>query len=378
MKSDLFDYIKWRGDLTFKSAPMGEIDGAIFSMATYVEYDSALAEGEMDDPVSFNYVLESYFSMDENREIKLGLIAPTDKIIRMLELISKTLRYSSMKISDFVNYINEDECCQFCAMAFHLDDGSVAVSFRGTDDTIIGWKEDFNLSFSRETPSQKKATKYLNRIADKYKDSPIYVCGHSKGGNLAVYAAATCCDDTRKMIARVFSYDGLGQSGEIIMSEGYEKVCNRIDSFLPQSSIVGTMFNGGKYKVVNSAYRGPYQHDLYSWELDGPAYLRLSGLSAKGVKNQSSFNGMMGKMTSSEKESFVSILFGAIESTGAKTLSEISTAKLKSMSGMIRSLNGISKEQKEVMLGIILKMLDLRKDDELKREIESQNDEDLE
>lgn len=375
MKSDLFDYIKWRGDLRFVSSPMGEIDGAMFSMATYVDYDMALPDGEMDDPISFNYVLDSYFSMDDKREIKLGLIFPTDKIISMLEMMKERERYRDIKISDFVNYIDEEGCCQFCAMTFHLDDGSVAVSFRGTDDTVIGWKEDFNLSFLREIPSQRKATEYLNRIADKYKDSPIYVCGHSKGGNLAIYSASTCTDGTRERIVRVFSYDGPGQSGEIIMSEGYEKVCNRIDSFLPQSSLVGIMFNGGKYKVVNSAYRGPYQHDLYSWELDGPAYLRLSGLSLKGVKNQSSFNSMMNKMSNSEKESFVSILFGAIESTGAKTLSEISTAKLKSVSGMIRSLNGINKEQKDVMAGIILKMLDLRKDDEIKHDIEAQNEE---
>ena len=225
MKSDLFDYIKWRGDLFFCASPMCEIDGAIFSMATYVEYDYALPDGEMDDPISFNYVLDSYFSMDDKREIKLGLIFPTDKIITMLEIIKDTERYSSLKISDFVNYISEKECCQFCAMTFHLDDGSAVVSYRGTDDTIIGWREDFNLSFLRQTPSQRLASEYLNRIADKYNNSKIYVCGHSKGGNLAVYAAATCRDDVKERIERVFSYDGPGQSSEIIMSDGYEKIC---------------------------------------------------------------------------------------------------------------------------------------------------------
>ena len=375
MKSDLFDYIKWRGDLTFSASPMGEIDGAIFSMATYVEYDIALPDGEMDEPVSFNYVLDSYFSMDEKREIKLGLIAPTGKIISMLEAIKYKDRYSGIKISDFVNYINENECCQFAAMTFHLDDGSVVVTYRGTDDTIIGWREDFNLSFMRQTPSQRMSVEYLNKIADKYNNSRIYVCGHSKGGNLAIYAASMCRDDVQDKIQRVFSYDGPGQSGEVIMSEGYEKICNRIDSFIPQSSIVGTMFNGGKYKVVNSTYKGPYQHDLYSWELDGPKYLRLSGLSSKGIKNQNGFNGIMGKMSDREKEGFVEIFFGAIESTGASTLSEISSAKLKSIAAVIKSLNVINKEQKDVMVGIILKMLDIRKDEELRVDIEKDTDE---
>ena len=376
MKSDLFDYIKWRGDLSFSLSPMGEIDGAMFSMATYVEYDIALPDGEIEDaPVSFNYVLESYFSMDDKREIKLGLIFPTDKIITMLEVMKDRERYSSLKISDFVNYINEKECCQFAAMTFHLDDGSIAVAYRGTDDTIIGWREDFNLAFLKETPSQRMAAEYLNRVADKYNNSKIYICGHSKGGNLAIYAASMCRRDVQDKIERIFSYDGPGQSSEIVASEGYERICNRIDSFIPQSSIVGTMFNSGKYKIVNSSYRGPYQHDLYSWELDGPRFVRLPKLSSRGVKNQNSFNGIMGKMTDREKEGLVEIFFGAIGSTGASTLSEMSSAKLKNIATVIKSLNGISKEQKDVMLGIVLKMLDIRKDDELNKELEKDDGE---
>ena len=376
MKSDLFDYIKWRGDLSFSLSPMSEVDGAMFSMATYVEYDVALPDGEMEgDPISFNYVLDSYFSMDDKREIKLGLIFPTEKIISMLEMMKDSERYNSLKISDFVNYINEKECCQFAAMTFHLDDGSIAVAYRGTDDTVIGWKEDFQLAFLKETPSQRMAAEYLNRIADKYNNSSIYICGHSKGGNLAIYAASVCRYDVQDKIERIFSYDGPGQSSELITSEGYERICNRVDSFIPQSSLVGTMFNGGKYKVVNSSYRGPYQHDLYSWELDGPKFLRLPKLSARGIKNQNGFNGIMGKMTDREKEEFVEIFFGAIHSTGAYTLSEISSAKLKNIATVIKSLNGISKEQKDVMLGIVLKMLDIRKDDELNKEIEKDNDE---
>ena len=354
---------------------MNEIDGAMLSMATYVEYDMALADGEMDDPISFNYVLDSYFAMDDKREIKIGLIFPTDKIISMLEMMREEERYSSLKISDFVNYISEKECCQFSAMTFHLDDGSIVVSYRGTDDTVIGWREDFNLAFLRQTPSQKMATEYLNKISDKYNKGKIYICGHSKGGNLSVYASSVCRPDVQKRIERIFSYDGPGQSNELVASEGYERICNRIDSFIPQSSLIGTMFNSGKYKVVSSTYRGAHQHDLYSWELDGPKFLRLPKLSSRGIKNQSGFNGMMSKMTDREKEGFVEIFFGAIESTGASTLSEISSAKLKNISTVIKSLNGINKEQKDVMLGIILKMLDIRKDDELKKDIENDIDE---
>lgn len=372
---DMFDYIKWRGDLSFKSSPMNEIDGAIFSMASYVEYDMALCDGELDTPVDYKYVIESYFSMDDKREIKIGLIFPTNKAIRMLEEILPTERFSDIKISDYVNNISEKECYQFSATAFHLDDGSIVIAYRGTDDTIIGWKEDFNISFMREIPSQKMAVEYLHKIARRYPDSKIYICGHSKGGNLAVYAAVMCDENIKDRIVRIFSYDGPGQSGEIVMSDKYDKMASRIDSFVPQSSMIGIMFNGGKFKVVNSTYKGAYQHDLYSWTLDGPKYQKLTGLSPRGIKNQNGFNGMMGKMSDFEKQKFVDIFFDSINNTGAKTLSEISASKLKNLAIMIKSLGGISKEQKEVMLSIVLKMLDIRKDQDVDKQLQENDDE---
>ena len=168
---DMFDYIKWRGDLSFKSSPANEIDGAIFSMASYVEYDMALGDGELDNPVSFKYAIDSYFSLDDKREIKVGLIFPTDKAVRMLEQIENTERFSSVKISDYMNNISEKECYQFSAITFHLDDESVMIAFRGTDDTIIGWKEDFHITFMQEIPSQRMAVEYLNEISRKYQST---------------------------------------------------------------------------------------------------------------------------------------------------------------------------------------------------------------
>ena len=372
---DMFDYIKWRGDLTFKSSPMNEIDGAIFSMASYVEYDIALCDGELDNPIDYKYAIDSYFALDDKREIKIGLIFPTDKAIRMLERIRETERFAGVKISDYVNRISVSDCYQFSATTFHLDDTSVAVAFRGTDDTIIGWREDFNISFMREIPSQRMAVEYLHTIASKYPDSNIYICGHSKGGNLAVYSAVMCDENIKDRIVRVFSYDGPGQSGELIMSDKYAKVALRIDSFVPQSSMIGTMFQSGKFKVVHSTYKGAYQHDLYSWTLDGPKYQKLTGLSSRGLKNQSGFNSMIVKMTDFEKQKFVEIFFDAINNTGAKTLSEISSSKLKNLAIMIKSLGGINKEQKDVMLSIVLKMLDIRKDQDVDKQLQESEDE---
>lgn len=360
---DIFDYLIWRGDLTFKTSPVCEIDGAIFAMASYIDYDLALADGEFTEPLPFKYVAESYLDMDDSIEVKMGVIFPMEKIIKMLKEMLPTDRFSKIYISDFVNDINVEKCYQFAAMTFHLDDGSKVVSFRGTDDTVIGWREDCNLTFMREIPSQKMAYEYLLKTARKYPTSPIYVCGHSKGGNLAVYAAVRAGSELSSRIRKVYNFDGPGHSADFVASDEFKAVSDVIETVVPQSSLVGTMFNGGKFQVASSNYKGPYQHDLYSWELAGPKFKKLLGLTARTEKYHTNFNAIMENMTNDEKEKFVDVLFDCIAKAGLETVSQASEKKLKSLHLIIKNLGDISKEKKDLMIGMVFKMLEIRREE---------------
>ncbi len=355
--SNLNDYIMWRGDLSFIQSPFCEVDGAIFSTASYFDYDIIIDDDELPLPVSYKSVVQDYVTMDGDGDIKLGLIMPTEKYLLQLKLMAKSPRFRDIEISDFVNEVNVEGCYQFCAMTFHLSDGSMAVVFRGTDDTFIGWREDFCLSYMERIPSQKLAVRYLKFVAEKYPNKPIYICGHSKGGNLAIYSTVFAPDDVRSRIVKAYSYDGPGLSDSIVESKGYADVAAKLCVLLPHSATIGAMFNNGSFKVVKSRGSAAYQHDLMNWEIRGPRFVKLRELSKTGQKNLDSFKEKMSAMTLEEKENFSNLFFAAIEKTGARTLLDLNEAKLKNFSVIVKSIGGLSKEDREFMLLIVKKLL---------------------
>ncbi len=359
--ANLNDYLFWRGDLSFNQSSFGEVDGAILSIAAYFDYDIVLDEDELTVPMNYKKVIADYLSIDDCGELKLGLIFPTVKYLSMLKLAGKTDRYGNIEISDFVNEHNLENCYQFSAMTFHLNDGSIAVVFRGTDDTLVGWKEDFCLSFMDEIPSQQLAVNYLEFIAKKYPFVPIYVCGHSKGGNLAIYSSVFSSEAVKNRIVKSYSYDGPGLSDAAVDSEEYKAIAHKLCPFVPQDATVGTMFNNGSFQVVKSKGSGAHQHDLLTWELQGASLIKLTELAAKGQKNQNNFKAAMQKMTPSEKQNFVNIFFSAIEKTGAHTLTDMNETKLKNLSVIAKSINGLSREDRELMTEIIKKLLEKQK-----------------
>ncbi len=351
------DFVMWRGDLSFIQAPFCEVDGAILSVASYFDYDIVISEDELPIPLSYKNVISDYLSVDNSGELKLGLIFPTERYINLLKLLGKSRRFSDIQISDFFNDQNLENCYQFSGMTFHLSDGSIAIVFRGTDDTVVGWKEDFCMSFMDEIPSQKLSVDYVNFIADKYPSRPIYVCGHSKGGNLAVYSTVFARDDVKERIVKAYSYDGPGLSDKITKTEKYEAISSKLCPIIPQDSTIGAMFNNGGFKVVKSRGSGALQHDPMMWEVMGAEFVKLSTLTKKGLKHKTNFNAAMQRMTEKEKENFVNLFFSAIEKTGAHTLMDINESKLKNLSVIIKSINGLEKQDRELMLDLIKRLL---------------------
>lgn len=351
------DFVMWRGDLSFIQAPFCEVDGAILSVVSYFDYDIVISEEELPFPLPYKNVISDYLSVDDSGELRLGLIFPTERYIKLLKLLKKSPRYADIQISDFFNEQNRENCYQFSGVTFHLSDGSIAIVFRGTDDTLVGWREDFCMSFMDEIPSQRYAVDYVNFIADKYPSTPIYICGHSKGGNLAVYSSIFARADVKYRIVKAYSYDGPGLSDKILDSAEYNDVATKICTLIPQDSTIGAMFNNGSFKVVRSRGSGVLQHDPMMWEVIGAEFVKLPALTKKGLKKQTSFNNAMQKMTQEEKENFVNIFFSAIEKTGAHTLTDINDAKLKNLSVIIKSINGLSKQDRELMLDLIKRLL---------------------
>lgn len=188
--------------------------------------------------------------------------------VDLLKLLAENRRYRNMKLTYYVNQIENESQMQFSAVTVQISKKLHFVSYRGTDNTLVGWKEDFNMSFTCPVPAQKSAVEYLEQVASKT-TGELILGGHSKGGNLAVYAAAFCKQALQGRIATVYNFDGPGFSQKVIKAEGYINICNKVTTYVPQSSIVGMLLeHEEKYTIIHSNQLGIMQHDIYSWMVE--------------------------------------------------------------------------------------------------------------
>jgi hypothetical protein len=350
--------MKWRGDLLFADVPIGEIDAMMLSMAVYVDIERLCGGGEK----RFSDAARGYCADGKYDGENLGLIMPSRNINRMFCEMAKTRRFASTIISDHVSKTCNDAGYQFSATVFHLSQRDMAIVYRGTDDSIAGWREDCCLAYLDEIPSQRMAVEYLKDVAAKYPEKRIFTMGHSKGGNLALYAAIMCGEGFGDRIGHVYSLDSPGLSRAVIDSAEYAALESRVTVVMPQSSFIGTMFERGeRYSVVMSRAGGLWQHDPFTWTLRGPRFLKFKSLSSRGLKNEEQFRRKMDGMTSEEKRSLIEGLFGIIATTGATTLTELTRLGPKKMAALIKTYADIDKEQREMITLLLFKLLEIKK-----------------
>ena len=349
---NVFDYLEWRGDLTFEETPVNEVDNLIFCLLSYVDLDGIVPDGIVpEDPKKGRVTLrraaaDYFFTHDDRSDRPLGLIVPAD-ILTLFRRMAHFRRFRDLELTGYVNAVSEEREMQFSALTIRLPREQIFVAFRGTDDTIVGWREDFNLSHMEEVPSQRMAADYLNRL-DMPPDTALYVGGHSKGGNLAVWGAVHADDEVRRNIVQVYSNDGPGFSEGTVTSEAYKALSDRIRVFLPEDSLVGLLLEHDEcYTVVKSNRRGVYQHDGLSWEVLGASFLRADRLSQRGIQHDTVVRDRINAMTRAERKAFTRLMFSILEATGAKTLTELHQNGAKSVITMIKAFRELSEEEQD-------------------------------
>ena len=199
--SNVCDYVKWRGDLELKDFEFNEIDNLILTRLAYFPFEMLINKGE---EISITELSQRFKRADKT---KIKVLWPEDN--KLIPLLGNSERFGKIIATNFVNKINREQEKQFSAITLLLPDNTIFVSYRGTDDTLIGWKEDFNMSFKSHVASQLDAVEYLNNVASKY-ENKIRVGGHSKGGNLAVYASIFAKSDVKNRIINIYNNDGPG------------------------------------------------------------------------------------------------------------------------------------------------------------------------
>lgn len=359
--SNLIDYVIWRGDLTFSDNRLNAVDNFILCMVTYIDYHRIFTNYNPHVKFNMAQAAEEFCDHTTDKDVHLGVLMPSKNIRKIFELMGKSKRFAPVEISDFVNEIDYQQEMQFCAVTYHLTDREIFVCFRGTDDTLIGWKENCKLSYLDKIPAQDRAVKYLETVAGKYPNKKIYVGGHSKGGNLAKYSAIYCDDTIKDRIAFIFNNDGPGFRSEVIDKKRLALVESKIRNYIPQSSLFGQMFEShGMKTIVKSSGKGIYQHDCFLWQVRGAGVVSLKNLSSMGEKHNQLFESRIMSVPMEKRQEVVDIFFDIIKQTGAKTLLDFSESKFSKASMAVKGVRQLDKEQKALMSMLVAQLLDIK------------------
>lgn len=372
--TNILDYMKWRGDLTFTQSSFNEIDGLILSQIVYIPFEGIVPSGRSAKTVTMRQAAKKFFAMYDEKKSSLGALLPKE-IFELFRLAGESNRFGELRLSRYVNKINKVTESQFCAMSIFIDEiNELYIDFRGTDDTIVGWKEDFNMGFMAPVPSQTEAVKYFNNIVGKYilnlledgimPDFRIRLGGHSKGGNLAVYAATYVKNysqfNVQDAVKMVYNFDGPGFDDKVIKSEEYGRISGKIRTIIPRSSVVGMMLGHEEnYTVVQSQQIGLLQHDALSWEVIGTKFTCLESVSESSVILDKTLKAWLGKMDTKGAERFVTVLFDILSATDANTLTELVTGKNKSITAMLKAYAQEDDETKKMLRSAVGSMINI-------------------
>ena len=340
--ANILDYIDWRGDLPFSVSPFNEVDNLLLSQMSYVPFDGVLAAA---GSVTIAEAARRFFTLHTEEEVHKTVSFTKDAAF-VLKKAGESVRFRDLPLTHYVNHIDLSTDEQFSALCVSLPDGTVFVAYRGTDDTIVGWKEDFNMSFLSPVPSQLAAVDYLQCVAADFTGA-LLLGGHSKGGNLAVYAAIHTDAAIKQRIQIVYNNDGPGFDAATVASEAYCAMMPRIRTIVPQSSIIGMLLeHEEEYTVVKSSNTGLLQHDAMSWQVIGAHFDTAETLSGGAKLLDASLHAWLQKMTREQREVFVDTLFGVLDATNAKTLGDLSGNAWQSLSGAASALTHMNADDR--------------------------------
>jgi hypothetical protein len=368
---NIISYVYEFGGFTFTEKPFCEIDGLIFSHLSYFVFDNivpgvddakpSIALSDVAQKMDWHNFISVKWEEDENKEL--------------FYKVAFSRRYRNTMLNFLANTIDIGDDVQFCAVTFMLGNGDVFISFRGTDDTLVGWKEDFNMAYATPVGAQIKSTEYVDRVAGflaKKRNLRFYFGGHSKGGNLAVYAAMTCNDKVKRRIGRIYNMDGPGFRPDFMETLDYEGIKDKILKIVPDESFVGMLMETkNDYELINSTEIGVQQHACFSWCVEGDHFERSDSKIPKRKSLYDKINNWIFDLGIEQVGEFTDSLFKLIEITEAKTLTDLKNVKGSEMAkkahSVMQEYNGMNEETKRVFWEISVYMVEVLAKDRQER-----------
>lgn len=342
---NIIDYIKKYGDCEYSELPFNDVDSLILSQFSYLKFDGLVPQvGQNLPPITIANLskmpdVDNLFSDERYAKVNRSFF----------EALATHRRFSFIRLNYYINLVDEKWEMQFSAITCLLPNDHVHVVFRGTDESIIGWKEDLNMAFMSSIPAQEKALDYLNYVSALI-EGDFTVGGHSKGGNLAVYAAMMCSSDIRERITEIHSHDGPGFSRKVIRGDEFERIRQKVRKFVPHSSIVGMLLQTQEdYEIVACRNFGLLQHDPFNWIVEGCDFVKRDDLTEHIMLGNDSINAWAQSMSDEELMAFADQLYDVFERAQITDLNEFYRAPAATMKRFLEAAEQIDDKNRKML-----------------------------
>lgn len=344
---NLFDYLAYYGDISFDKFAFNEVDSLILALLSYVKFDNIVPNKTNDfiflEDACLKF-LKKYSQKDFKKE---DWLFPNS--YQLILALQSSKRFFHTKLYNLVS--NVDSKGQFGALTIRLPNHITYVSFEGTDSNVVGWKEDFQIMYQFPISSQVLAKEYFDKTLNFF-DREIYVGGHSKGGNLAMYAYMYGKGSLKKRVKHVYNFDGPGFLKDVTESDLYSEMSLKLTTIIPKECVIGVILEGKDYKVVNSSAKAILQHDAYTWECFGGC-LVPTFLSKKSEKLKSNLKEYIAGMSNEERKNFVETFFAIFEKSSITNIMQLKELKISTLLNIMKELKNIPAVTKRNLIALL-------------------------
>ena len=351
----IFDYLDQVAYDSIYDTPFNELDMLMLTEITYLPFDQIVS-----DQISPDCTCR-LFEAAEKMPQDLSMLVTKNRL-KLLEKIASSTRFKNIKLMGYVNDIDPDVQKQFAAMIFKIKPETYVLTFRGTDDSIIGWKEDFHMTYMDQVPAQKTAVNYLRKAMDALPGQFI-LTGHSKGGNLASYAASQIEPEYQERIQSIYSYDAPGLNHSVITSQGYQTISEKIKRYIPQGSIVGMMLETPKQAqiVKSTAIGGLAQHDTFSWQISDQTFVLLDNLNPDSLQVDKTLKNWVDSVSDEELKDFFDLFFGLILDAGISSINDLTKLEnFNKILAVFENANALTDEERDMLTRLAKLLVDMR------------------
>ena len=357
---NMLDYIKEFGHVSFEERAFSEIDALVLTELEYLPLEKVVPSDENGE--NFVTVKEIAEYMQEHKQelFDENPMMITEERHEVSQVIADAPRFQSLKFFGVVSEWDKDTTKQFAAVTVEVEPSVRLVVFRGTDETLIGWKEDFLMTYSPLVAAQTDAKEYLAKQASLW-DGDLMISGHSKGGNLAIYAAATQEEDVQLRIVDIFCFDSPGLYRSVLETKGYQNIVPLAMRYIPQDSLVGLMLESEvPYVIVKSNATGAMQHSAMTWEIEDGQFIKMEKLTKNSQLNDQTFKKWTESVSDEELELFWNVFFELLFSVGIDTVNDLYGQFMHYVQEFLKAAGNMDEEKRELLTRIALLLVSTR------------------